>query len=175
MALKSTIYKANIQLSDMDRNYYDTINLTIAKHPSETDQRLMIRLVCFLLNAHQDLQFGKGISDEDEAAIWQKNYSDEIELWIELGQVDSRRIKKACSRAKQVILYTYGNDIWWPQVENKIVAFDNLSVKSFPKDICQQLEQIAARNMEMQCSIQDGQMWLTLNEKTLLIETQILK
>ena len=102
MALKATIYKANIHLADMDREYYDTINLTIAQHPSETDQRMMVRLISFILNAHQDLQFGKGLSDEEEAVIWQVNYSSVIDLWIELGQIDSKRIKKACSRAKSV-------------------------------------------------------------------------
>ncbi len=95
MALKATIYKANIELANMDRNYYDSLQLTLAQHPSETEQRLMVRLICFILNAHSDLHFGKGVSDEDEAAIWQINYSDEIALWIELGQIDEKRIKKS--------------------------------------------------------------------------------
>ena len=86
MALKATIYKANIELADMDRNYYDSLQLTVAQHPSETPQRLMVRLIAYILNAHEDLQFGKGVSDESEAAIWQINYSSEINLWIELGQ-----------------------------------------------------------------------------------------
>jgi len=106
MALKATINKATIHLSDMDRNYYDTLNLTIAQHPSETDTRMMIRLIAFILNANEHLQFGKGVSDEDEAAIWQINYSEEIELWIELGQLDEKRIKKACNRAQKVKLIT---------------------------------------------------------------------
>lgn len=101
MALKSTIVKANVQLSDMDRNYYDTLQLTIAQHPSETDQRLIIRLIAYILNAHEDLKFGKGVSDEDEAALWQINYSDEIELWIELGQIDPKRLKKPATAPKR--------------------------------------------------------------------------
>ncbi len=111
MALKATIYKATIHLSDMDRNYYDTLQLTVAQHPSETDQRMMLRMIAFVLNAHEDLQFGKGVSAEDEATIWQINYSEVIELWIELGQIDEKRIKKACNRSEQVKLYCYGRSV----------------------------------------------------------------
>ena len=101
MALKATIYKANIELADMDRNYYDSFQLTIAQHPSETEQRLMVRLIAYILNAHPDLKFGKGLSDEDEASIWQINYSSEINVWVELGQPDKKRLKKACNQAKK--------------------------------------------------------------------------
>ncbi len=173
MALKATIYKATIQLSDMDRNYYDTLNLTIAQHPSETDQRMMVRLLAYILNAHQDLQFGKGVSDEDEAALWQINYSSEIDLWIELGQVDPKRIKKACNKAKAVKLYCYGTsvDTWWSQVNNKMRQFEHLTIEQFDVETTNLLENLVNRSMEFQCSIQDGQLWLTCGDKTLLIET----
>lgn len=177
MALKATIFKAIIHLSDMDKSYYDTLNLTIAQHPSETDQRMMVRLIAFILNAHQDLQFGKGLSDEDEAAIWQVNYSSVIDLWIELGQIDTKRIKKACSRSKATKLYCYGSssNVWWSQVESKMQPFDSLTVEQFSQETCDALVKLVDRTMEFQCSIQDGQLWLTAGDETLLIETNKLK
>ncbi len=177
MALKATIYKANIELADMDRNYYDSLTLTIAQHPSETEQRLMVRLMAYLLNAHQDLQFGKGVSDEEEAAIWQINYSEEIELWIELGQLDEKRLKKACNKAKKVKLYCYGSsvDTWWSQSESKLKKFQRLSIEQFEQTTTAALVKLLERNMEFQCSIQDGQLWLTSGENTLLIETKKLQ
>jgi len=177
MALKATIYKASIHLSDMDRNYYDTLQLTIAQHPSETDQRMMLRIIAFVLNAHDDLQFGRGVSDEDEATIWQINYSKEIELWIELGTIDEKRIKKACNRSKQMKLYCYGRSVepWWKQIGSKLQQFDNLSIEQFSMATIESLIKLIDRNMEFQCSIQDGQLWLTVGDDTLLIETTTLK
>ncbi|MBA6341332.1 YaeQ family protein [Colwellia sp. MB02u-10] len=177
MALKATIKKATIHLSDMDRHYYDTIQLTIAQHPSENDRRMMIRLIAYLLNASENLQFGKGVSDEDEAAIWRVNYSDVIELWIELGQLDEKRLKKACNRAQQVKLYCYGSsvDTWWQQSKSKLNQLNKLSVESFSEETSQALELLANRSMEFQVSIQDGQFWLTCGEQSLLIELNKLK
>jgi uncharacterized protein YaeQ len=177
MALKATINKATIQLSDMDRNYYETLNLTIAQHPSETDIRMMVRLLAFILNANENLQFGKGVSDEEEAAIWQINYSDVIELWIELGQLDEKRLKKACSRAQKVILYTYGSsaDTWWKQSQKKLRLFSKLSVEMVSQETCDALAKLASRSMDFQCSIQDNQLWLTAGDETLLIETTTLQ
>ncbi len=177
MALKATIYKANIELADMDRNYYDSLQLTIAQHPSETPQRLMVRLMAYILNAHEDLQFGKGVSDEDEAAIRQINYSNEISLWIELGQLEEKRLKKACNQAKAVKLYCYSksSNTWWSQVENSLNKFERLTVEQFQPSTCEALVRLLSRNMDFQCSIQDGQLWLTSGEETLLIETTKLK
>jgi uncharacterized protein YaeQ len=177
MALKATIYKASIELADMDRNYYDSLQLTIAQHPSETDQRLMIRLVAYILNAHPDLKFGKGLSDEDEASLWQINYSDEINVWVELGQPDEKRLKKACNQAKLVKLYTYGSssNTWWSQTESNLKKFDRLSIERFEQSTCDALVKLLSRNMEFQCSIQDGQLWLSSGDETLLVETQKLQ
>jgi uncharacterized protein YaeQ len=177
MALKATINKATIHLSDMDRNYYDTLNLTIAQHPSETDTRMMVRLLAFILNANENLSFGKGVSDEDEAAIWQINFSEVIELWIELGQLDEKRIKKACNRAQKVKLYAYGSsaETWWKQSQNKLRLFNKLSVELVSQTTCDALAKLAGRSMEFQCSIQDGQLWLTAGDDTLLIETTTLQ
>ena len=177
MALKATIYKATIELANMDRNYYDSLQLTIARHPSETEQRLIVRIMAFILNAHPDLQFGKGLSDETEATIWQKNYSDEISLWIELGQPEEKRLKKACNQADEVKLYCYGSSIntWWSQTEQNLSKFERLSIEQFEPSTCEALVKLLTRNMEFQCSIQDGQLWLTSGEETLLIETKKLQ
>jgi len=177
MALKATIYKANIELADMDRNYYDSLQLTLAQHPSETDQRLMVRLISYILNAHADLQFGKGVSDEDEAAIWQINYSDEITLWIELGQLDEKRIKKACNKTAKVKLYCYGSSVetWWAQSQNVLNKFPKLSIEQFSMSTTDSLVKLLSRTMEFQCSIQDGQLWLSCGDETLLVETNTLK
>ena len=177
MALKATIYKAHIELADMDRNYYDSLQLTLARHPSETAQRFMVRLICYVLNAHQDLQFGKGVSDEDEAALWQINYSDEIALWIELGQIDEKRIKKASHKAQQVKLYCYGSSVetWWSNAKSSLIKYPNLSVEQFEQSTTDALEKLLSRSMEFQCSIQDGQLWLSCEDQSLLIETKKLQ
>ncbi len=177
MALKATIYKANIELADMDRNYYDSLQLTLAQHPSETAQRFMVRLICYVLNAHQDLQFGKGVSDEEEAALWQINYSDEIALWIELGQIDEKRIKKAYNKAKQVKLYCYGSSVetWWSQSQSALSKYSKLSIEQFEQSTTDALIKLLTRTMDFQCSIQDGQLWLSCGDESLLIETKKLK
>jgi len=177
MALKATIYKANIELADMDRNYYDSLQLTLAQHPSETPQRLMVRLMAYILNAHQDLQFGKGVSDENEAALWQINYSDEIALWIELGQLDEKRIKKASNKAQQVKLYCYGSsvDTWWSLQQANLAKFQKLAIEQFELATTDVLETLLSRTMDFQCSIQDGQLWLSSGEQSILVETKKLK
>ena len=164
MALKAIIYKADLQLADMDRNHFHNYSLTIACHPSETETRMMVRLLAFALNACDDLIFTKGISTDNEPDIWRKNLTGEIELWIELGQPDEKRLRKACGRAKQVVVYTYQKrtaDVWWKQIENNIQRFDNLSVISFDENSCNSLQQLVNRNMQLQCTIQDGECWLT--------------
>jgi len=177
MALKAKIYKVNIELANMDRNYYDSLQLTLARHPSETEQRLMVRLISYILNAHPDLQFGKGVGDEDEAAIWQVNYSNEISLWIELGQLDEKRIKKACNKAAKVKLYCYGSSVntWWSQTQNTLQKLPKLSIEQFDTSTTNALVKLLSRSMEFQCSIQDGQLWLSCGDETLLIETNTLK
>ena len=115
MALKSTIYKADCQISDIDRGYYQPHYLTIALHPSETEERMMVRLLAFVLNAHEHLQFSKGLSTDDEPDLWKKSLTGDIELWIDAGMPDEKRIRKASNRADKVIIYTYGgrNNVWW--------------------------------------------------------------
>lgn len=178
MAIKSTIFKAELQITDMDRNHYADHQLIIARHPSENDERMMVRLLAFALNASDSLQFTKGISTEDEPDIWQKSLSDEIELWIDLGQPDEKRIRKACGRSRKAMIYLYqqrSGKEWWERNRNKLARFDNLSIVSFSDESVEALGKMAQRNMRLQCTIQDGQLWLTDGEQSVEIIPENLK
>lgn len=159
MALKATIHKATLNIADMDRHYYADHHLTIAQHPSENDERMMIRLLAFALNADEHLEFTKGLSTDDEPELWQKSLSDEIELWIELGLPEEGRLRKACNRARQVILYAYGGravPLWWEKHHNKLSRFDNLTIVNLPPEATDALAKLAQRNMGFQVTVQDG-------------------
>lgn len=172
MALNATIYKVELSISDMDRHYYATHALTLARHPSETEQRLMVRLLAFALYAHERLEFGKGVSDEDEPALWRKAYTDEIELWIEVGQPDEARIRKACGRARQVVVINYGGrvaDVWWDKVSATLARNANLSVLDLDEASVQQLVARCDRGMRLQCLIQNGELQLIDETGTLAI------
>lgn len=175
VALKSTIFKAELQVSNMDEQHYDTYSLTLARHPSETNQRMMLRLAVFALNANQQLSFTKGISTDDEPDLWLKSLSDEIELWIELGQPDEKRLRRACGRSKRVVVYPYAErsaSIWWEQMQQTVSRFANLSVVNLTLEALQQLDNLAERNMRLHATIQEGQLWLGNDHTTLLIELQ---
>lgn len=177
MALKSTIFKAELQIADMDRNYYQDHALTLARHPSETDERMMMRLLAFVRHANEALVFGKGLSAEDEPDLWQKDLTGAIDLWIEVGQPDEKRILKACGRAVHVIIYTYSSNsnIWWNQISSRIERAKNLSVLNVPAATSQALAKLAQRSMQFQCTIQDGQIWITANDETVQIDFNQLK
>ncbi|CAH9065863.1 putative protein YaeQ [Pseudoalteromonas holothuriae] len=178
MALKSTIIKTQLSLSDMDRHIYQTLSLTAAQHPSENEQRLMVRLLAYALQYQAQLEFTKGLCADDEPEIWVKNYSDEIELWVELGLPDEKRLKKACNRAKQVVLYTYGENnqaIWWQKNQNKLAGFDNLSVISLPYSATKKLAIMAARSMSLTVTVQDGEIWLSDEQHSVQCVPEILK
>lgn len=158
MAAGSTICKAQLNISDMDRNYYETHEITIAQHPSETDQRLMIRLVAFALNATDRLVITKGIGGEDEPDLWEKNYGGEIVLWIDLGQVDEKRLRKACGRSERVIVYTYNlksASAWWRQNASTFERFKNLKVIHLHAG---GIERLCERSMRLQCTISDTEL-----------------
>jgi uncharacterized protein YaeQ len=162
MALKSTVYKADLHIADMDRQYYQQHSLTLARHPSETEERLMVRLLAFILHANEMLEFGKGLSADDEPDLWQKDLTGAIELWIDVGLPDERQIRKACGRAKQVVLLIYGGrsaDLWWEQNRSKLERQQNLSVISLPDT--EALAQLVSRGMQLSCNVQDGQLWLS--------------
>lgn len=162
MALKSTIYKADLQVSNMDSNYYAAHSLTLAKHPSETYERLMVRLIAFALFASDTLAFGKGLSDDEEPDLWQKDLTGAIELWIEVGLPDERVLRKASGRSNQVVLLMYGGrsaDIWWDQNNKALLKLNNLTVINLPET--EELANAAARNMNMSCTIQDSELLVT--------------
>ena len=174
MALKATICKAELQITDLDRDYYQAHSLTIAQHPSETDERMMLRILAFTLNASETLSFTRGISTDDEPDIWQKNLSGEIELWIDLGQPDDKRVRKASGRANRVIVYTYKDrsaNIWWEQAQDRLARFSNLAVVHLNVTGQTALEQMAARNMQLQCTVQDGTIWMSDETHSVEIET----
>lgn len=177
MALKATIFKADLQISDMDRHYYADHALTIARHPSETDERMMIRLLAFALNAHEALIFGKGLSTEDEPDLWQKDLTGAIDLWIDVGQPDEKRILKACGRSSRVLVYSYSStsNIWWNQIASKVDRAKNLSVLNVPAESSLALAKLAQRTMQLQCTIQEGQIWMSGGEDTVQLELNTLK
>jgi uncharacterized protein YaeQ len=177
MALKSTIFKADLQIADMDRQYYDGHGLTIARHPSETDERMMVRILAFVLHAHEALSFGKGLSTDDEPDLWQKDLTGAIELWIDVGQPDEKRIMKACGRSNQVMIYSYSSmsNIWWNQIASKVDRAKNLSVFNLPAATSQALAKLAQRSMQLQCTIQDGQVWINGEGESIQIDLVQLK
>ena len=177
MALKATIYKAELQIADMDRNYYQQHLLTLARHPSETDERMMIRLLAFAIHASESLANTKGLFDTDEPDLWQKDLTGAIELWIEVGQPDEKRLMKACGRSARVVVYSYGatSHLWFKQIAGKLERAKNLSVVNIPSDAASELQKMANRNMQLQCTIQDGQIWLTDSVDTVLIEREAFK
>ncbi|MDO3721671.1 YaeQ family protein [Marinobacter sp. chi1] len=170
MALKATIFKASLNIADMDRHYYQDHHLTIARHPSETDERMMARVLAFALNASEHLEFTKGLSTDDEPELWQKSLSDEIELWIELGLPEESRLRKACNRAKKVLLYTYGGravSLWWEKHRHKLERFSNLSIVNLRPEDTAALAELAERTMNFQVTIQDGEVTIS-NENALV-------
>ena len=177
MALKATICKAVLQIADMDRSYYGEHALTVARHPSETDERMMVRLLAFALNAHEHLAFGKGLSETEEPDLWQKDLTGAIAHWIEVGQPDEKRLLRACGRSGRVTVYAYGNraDLWWKPAAGRLARAKNLAVWRIPAAASQSLEKLAARTMQLQCTIQEGQLWFSSAAQTVQVEPAALK
>jgi uncharacterized protein YaeQ len=169
MALKSTIFKAELQVSDLDRNHFATHSLTIARHPSETDERMMVRVLAFALNAHEALEFGRGLSSEAEPDLVKRDLTGAIEQWIEVGLPDEREVRKAAGRAREVKVYVYGRaaPLWWDQNEAALARLENVSVVEFPASITAPLASFAERSMRIDCTVQDGEIWLAANGETL--------
>lgn len=177
MALKATVFKANLQIADMERHYYQDHALTIAQHPSETDERMMVRLLAFALHAGEYLEFGQGMTDDDEADIWQRDLTGAIELWIDVGLPDERLIRKACGRAKQVMVYCYGGrtaEMWFEQNKSLFRRQHNLQIINLPAHDTAALVNLAQRTMNLQCTIQDGQVWLSNGDASVQVEREPL-
>lgn len=178
MATSATIYKAALQISDVDRRYFQDHALTLARHPSETDERMMIRLLAFALHAHHDLAFGRGIGTEDEPALWHKDVTGAINLWIEVGQSDEKSLRQAGGRAAQVFVYSYGGrgaGLWWDKNRTALERVRNLAVINIPQDESRALTQFARPSMQLECTIQEGQVWIGNGTATAHIELTILK
>ena len=177
MALKATIYKAELQVSDLDRHYYASHSLTLACHPSETEERLMVRLLAFALHASDTLQFTRGLSSDDEPDLWEHTLTGEIDHWIEVGLPDERRIRKACGRARRVSVMAYGgrtSDIWWRDLAGQMERYRNLAVVTLPKADTDTLATLCQRNMHCQVTIQEGQLWWHQGEHSLCITPEVL-
>ena len=176
MALKSTIYKIDLNIADMDRQYYAQHSLTLAKHPSETDERVMVRLIGFALYANEALIFGKGLSDDEEPDLWQKDLTGAIQLWMDVGLPTEKDIRKACGRSRQVVVVIYGGriaDMWWNQNSKNLVKLNNLTVINLPET--QALAGLAARGMNISCTIQDSQILVSHDGGSFEIIPTILK
>jgi uncharacterized protein YaeQ len=168
MALKATIFKAGLQVADLDRQYFADHALTIARHPSETDERMMVRILAFACHANEALAFGKGLSDVDEPDISLRDLTGAIDQWIEVGQPDEKRILRACGRARSVSVYAYGPgaEIWWRQLGPKLERTRNLEVLRIPAETARDLAALARRTMNLQCTIQEGRIWIGEGERT---------
>ncbi|MGE0471138.1 MAG: hypothetical protein Nkreftii_001801 [Candidatus Nitrospira kreftii] len=178
MASNATIYKAVLQIADMDRQYFQDHALTLARHPSETEERMMIRLLAFALHADEALSFGRGVSAEDEPALWQRDLTGAIDYWIEIGQPDEKVLRQACGRSKQVILYTYGArsaEVWWANQRSTLGRLKNLAVTMLPIESVRALAEMARPSMQLQWTIQDGHIWIADGPQTFHLELQRLK
>ncbi len=176
MAAKATIYRALLNIANMDIHYYQEHNLTLAQHPSENDLRLMVRLIAFTLNANEELVFCKGISQDDEPDLWEKSLGGDIKLWIDLGQPDEKRIKKACGRSEEVIIYTYQkgmSEAWFKQSQKALKRFNNLKIVHLDMD--SEVERLTERSMNIQANISDNELSLICGDDTVLITQELIK
>ena len=181
MAIKSTIYKANLQIADMDRQIYGDHALTLALHPSETEERLMVRVLAYALNVTADdlqgsLQAARGLADSDEPDLWHRDLTERVIQWIEVGQPEERRLSKACGRADRVTLYVYAQaaPIWWQGMANKVTRLRNLEVWRLPAEQSQALAKLATRSMQLQITIQDAHIWVSNNVESVEIVPEAL-
>lgn len=181
MALKATIFKANLSIADIDNSYYADHALTLARHPSETDERMMVRLVALALNAHQlqtvlggdgVLAFGAGLSNPEDPDVSLRDYTGQTRLWIEVGQPEDKPIAKACNKADQVLLYAFNHaaEVWWRGIETKLTRLDKLQVWRVPTEAAQALAALSQRSMQLQATVQEGVLTLSDDQRTVEIE-----
>lgn len=173
MALKSTVFKADVDLSDLNRHYYTRASLTLARHPSETDERMMLRILAWALHADEHLEFCKGISNDDEATLWKKDLTGLVDVWIEVGTPDEKRLRKACNKSREVIVYAYGGraaTIWWEQNSNALGRLDNLTVRAINAEQSKALATLAERTMQLQITVQEATAWVSAANQSLQID-----
>lgn len=178
MAQNATIHKVELSVADMDRHYYETHKLTVAKHPSETDERLMVRILAFALNASEHLEMTRGLSTDDEPDIWQKSLTGELELWIALGLPSEKIVRQSCAKAKKVIVYAYGGSTaekWWEKMANSVSRFNHLQIFNLTETDTQTLAQLASRTMKLQINIQDNEIMVSCDDTIIYVATAQLK
>lgn len=178
MALKSTIFKAELSVSDMDRPYYGSHALTIAKHPSENDARMMVRLLAFACTASETLAFSRGLDEPDEPDLWEKSLTGDIEHWVDLGQPDETRLKRAAARARRVTVFTYqaaSAREWWKGIAGKAGKLRNVTIYTIPNDAVESLAGMARRAMRLSVTIQDGEIWVSDDERNVLVTLETLQ
>lgn len=172
MALTATIYKVALSIADMDRSYFHDHALTIARHPSETAERVAVRLLAFALHAHERLEFGKGLSADEEPAVWHKHLTGEIALWVDVGQPEEKRLRKALGRAEQVVVYNYGGriaEMWWNQHKATLTERKNLAVYAVATDASTAFADMLQRNMTLHITVQDEIIWVNDGQRALEI------
>ncbi len=173
MALRSTVYKAELAISDIDRGRYASHALTIALHPSETLERLMLRLLAFSLLAEDGLQFGPGLSSEGEPDLVLADDTGRLRLWVEVGLPDEKWVRKACGRADRVVILAYGGhkaEVWWRQQQGALARHRNLSVCVIDPHASEALAKLGERSMRVDCTVQDAQVWMGIGERSVTIE-----
>jgi uncharacterized protein YaeQ len=180
MAIRSTVYKAELQVADMDRGHYGTYALTVARHPSENDERLMLRLLAYALHAGGDgepLAFANAMTEMDEPDLWRRDLTGEVELWIDVGLPDEKWLRKASRRARELVLYVYGRngDLWWGQQRSALAKLGNLRVRQVGAEDSAALAGLAQRTMRLQCTVQDGHVWLGDGERAIEVAVTELK
>jgi uncharacterized protein YaeQ len=178
MALKATIFKADLSIADIDRGVYTDHALTIARHPSETDERMMVRLLAFALHADERLEFGRGLSAEDEPDLVRRDLTGALEQWIDVGLPDERDVRRACGRAREVVVYAYGGRataLWWDKCAPALARQPSLAVWEVPQEASEGLVALTARTMALQFTVQDGHVLATDGVRTVAIEPKPLK
>ena len=178
MALGATVYKAELSIADITRGYYADHVLSLARHPSETEERLMVRLLAFALHADEALRFGRGLSTDDEPDLWKKDATGVIDLWIDVGLPHERSLRKACGRAGRVVVLAYGArklDIWWQQNVDALARHRNLEVLTLSETESAQLAELAERSMQLSCTVQEGNAWIGSARLGATVEIKHLK
>jgi uncharacterized protein YaeQ len=177
VSVNSTVFKVHLRINDMDRNHFHAYSLTLARYPSETDERLMVRLLAFALHAHEALQFARGLAF-DEPDLWRKDLTGATDLWIAVGQPGEQQMRQACGRAREVVVYTYSGrsaDVWWQKCGAAAARSKNLTVIDVPAEGARALATMAQQGMQLQCFMQDGEVQMLGDEATvpILLTTRI--
>jgi uncharacterized protein YaeQ len=181
MALKATIYKARVDLADMDRHVYGDYSLTLARHPSETDERMMIRLLAFALNVPENedsgpLELARDMWEPDEPGLWQRDLTGRLMHWIEVGQPDEKRLSRVCARSERVSVYSFSSStpVWWAGLSNRLTRSHNLTVWRVPEHQSEELSRMSERTMELHVSVQEGTVWVTAGGRSVQLDLECL-